>query len=121
MLTLEERKFMKSFSLAKRVELMEEVDFSKLDCYLPPDVKTSVHPTRSHNQSLFEWLLNGLKVCCCWWIGIISLTGKLISRLILSFKDLPLLKACLRLALITTISGVIELPSISNSQRKKVK
>jgi hypothetical protein len=64
MLMLEERKFMRSFPLAKRVELLEEVDFSKLDCYLHPDVKTSVHVARSHHQSLFEWLLAGLKVRC---------------------------------------------------------
>ncbi|XP_006463254.1 hypothetical protein AGABI2DRAFT_120078 [Agaricus bisporus var. bisporus H97] len=60
-LTVEDSKFLKSFPLAKRAELLEEVDFSKLDCYVHPDVKTSVHAIRSRHQSLFEWLSIKLK------------------------------------------------------------
>lgn len=65
MMTLDERKFSSSFTLAKRLNLLEEVDFSKLDCYLHPDVKTSVHHTRAHSKNLFEWLVHKLKVRHC--------------------------------------------------------
>ncbi len=52
-----------SFTLAERIVMFAQADFSKLDCYLPPDIKTSVYDTRTHHQCLFDWLLSQWKVC----------------------------------------------------------
>lgn len=119
-LTVEDSKFLKSFPLAKRAELLEEVDFSKLDCYVHPDVKTSVHATRSRHQSLFEWLSVKLKVCCCEWKGY-HFADREIHFRPLSSKNLALSKACPCHTSIITISEVIELPFISSSRRRRVK
>lgn len=57
-----DRGFDVSFTLAERIALLSQADFSKLDCYLTPDIKTSVYDTRAHHQCLFDWLLNQWKV-----------------------------------------------------------
>ncbi|KXN86519.1 hypothetical protein AN958_09991 [Leucoagaricus sp. SymC.cos] len=37
--------------------VLAQVDFSKLDCYTHPTVKTSVHKIRPRHPNLFEWLI----------------------------------------------------------------
>jgi hypothetical protein len=42
--------------------LLAQADFSKLDCYMNPSAKTSVHKVRGNHLSLFEWLIEKWKV-----------------------------------------------------------
>lgn len=41
--------------------LLAEADFSKLDCYLNPSVKTTVHKARRNHPVFFEWLIEKWK------------------------------------------------------------
>jgi hypothetical protein len=56
---------LENVSMSQCVSLLAEADFSKLDNYSPPTMKTSVHKIRGHHPSLFEWLLDKWKVCSC--------------------------------------------------------
>lgn len=51
-----------SFTLTERIALFARADFSKLDCYLPPDIKSSVYDIRTHHKCLFDWLLSQWRV-----------------------------------------------------------
>ncbi|KAF9449815.1 hypothetical protein P691DRAFT_666666 [Macrolepiota fuliginosa MF-IS2] len=57
LLATTKRGFGASLTLNDQISLLARADFSKLDCYLHPDIKTSVYDTHKHN-TLFDWLID---------------------------------------------------------------